>query len=156
MYGIRYTGSGYMGSTLAMDKELSKMAFRYSGIPTPEELLLHVGDPVPEEIGLPCVVKPCSGGSSVGTSVVRKREELDAALAAAFACEDKIMVEQYIRGRELTAGVLDGEAMPIIEIIPKSGFYDYKNKYQAGLTLDIWRSRSARCCTWRPTGAWTS
>ncbi len=137
MYGIPYTGSGFMGSVLAMDKELSKLVFRHYGIPTPDEILLHAGDDVPEEVPLPCVVKPCNGGSSVGTAIVRRREELDAALAGAFACEDKVLVERYIHGRELTVGVLDGEAMPIIEIIPKTGFYDYKNKYQAGLTVEL-------------------
>ncbi len=137
MYGIPYTGSGYVGSALAMDKELSKLVFRRCGIETPGEILLHRGESLPEDVSLPRVVKPCSGGSSVGTAIVYHREELRSALEAAFECEDKILVEEYITGRELTVGILDGEAMPVIEIIPKSGFYDYRNKYQEGLTVEL-------------------
>ena len=131
LYGVPYTGSGYLGSALAMDKELSKILFRSSGIPTPP------GDAVPESIGFPCVVKPCSGGSSVGTSIVTEPEKLPGALEEAFSCDEAVLVEKYIRARELTVGVMDGRAMAVIEIIPKTGFYYYKNKYQAGLTEEI-------------------
>jgi D-alanine-D-alanine ligase len=88
-------------------------------------------------VGFPCVVKPCSGGSSVGTSVVQTEAEYAEALELAFRYESDVLVETYIRGRELTVGVMDGKAMPVIEIIPKQGFYDYKNKYQAGATEEI-------------------
>ena len=134
MFGIRYTGSGYLGSALAMNKELSKVLFRHSGIPTPAGIVLEKGAESYEDVGFPCVVKPCSGGSSVGTSIVYSRDEYDAALEFAFRFEARVLVERYIKGRELTVGVMDGRAMPVIEIIPKSGWYDYKNKYQAGLT----------------------
>ena len=137
LYGVPYTGSGYLGSALAMDKELSKILFRDSGIPTPPGVTLRRGDAVPESIGFPCVVKPCSGGSSVGTSIVTEPEKLSAALDEAFSCDNAVLVEKYIRARELTVGVMDGRAMAVIEIIPKTGFYDYKNKYQAGLTEEI-------------------
>ena len=137
LYGVPYTGSGYLGSALAMDKELSKILFRSSGIPTPPGITLRRGEAVPESIGFPCVVKPCSGGSSVGTSIVTEPEKLPAALAEAFSCDEAVLVEKYIRARELTVGVMDGRAMSVIEIIPKTGFYDYKNKYQAGLTEEI-------------------
>ncbi len=137
LYGVPYTGSGYLGSALAMDKELSKILFRSSGIPTPPGVTLRRGEAVPESIGFPCVVKPCSGGSSVGTSIVTEPEKLPAALAEAFSCDEAVLVEKYIRARELTVGVMDGRAMAVIEIIPKTGFYDYKNKYQAGLTEEI-------------------
>ena len=100
-------------------------------------MTLRRGDAVPESIGFPCVVKPCSGGSSVGTSIVSEPEKLAAALEEAFSCDEAVLVEKYIRGRELTVGVMDGKAMAVIEIIPKTGFYDYKNKYQAGLTEEI-------------------
>ena len=136
LHGIRYTGSGYLGSALAMNKELSKTLFHVGGVPTPEGITVRSGE-TPADIGFPCVVKPCSGGSSVGTSIVERAEDYAAALAEAFRYEDAVIVERYIRGRELTVGVLDGEAMPVIEIIPKSGFYDYKNKYQAGLTEEL-------------------
>lgn len=137
LYGVPYTGSGYLGSALAMDKDVSKVMLQEAGIPTPPGITLHRGDTVLEEIALPCVVKPCSGGSSVGTSIVRELSELTRALEEAFACDDAVLVEKYISGRELTVGVMDGRAMPVIEIIPKTGFYDYKNKYQAGLTEEL-------------------
>ncbi len=88
-------------------------------------------------MGFPCVVKPCSGGSSVGTSIVGSREDYEKALKLAFKYERGVIVERYIKGRELTVGVIDGKAMPVIEIIPKEGFYDYKNKYQTGATEEI-------------------
>ena len=137
MFGIRYTGSGYLGSALAMNKELSKVLFRHNGIPTPAGIVLEKGAESYEDVGFPCVVKPCSGGSSVGTSIVYSRDEYDAALEFAFRFEARVLVERYIKGRELTVGVMDGRAMPVIEIIPKSGWYDYKNKYQAGLTEEL-------------------
>jgi len=137
LYDIPYTGSGYLGSALAMDKELSKALFRQYGVPTPPGILLEWQSYSGENVGFPCVVKPCSGGSSVGTSIVKNPGEYAAALEAAFACENRVLVEKYIRGRELTVGVMDGRAMPVIEIIPREGFYDYKNKYQAGMTVEL-------------------
>lgn len=137
MYGIKYTGSGYLGSAIAMNKELSKIMFRYNGINTPPGIVLEKGAKSHEDVGFPCVVKPCSGGSSVGTSIVHGRDEYEQALEIAFKFENRVLVEKYVKGRELTVGVIDGKAMPVIEIIPKSGWYDYKNKYQAGLTEEI-------------------
>ena len=137
LYGIKYTGCGYLGSALAMNKSLSKTLFAAAGIPTPPGRTLTRGDDVWAGAEFPCVVKPCSGGSSVGTSIVKTREEYLPALELAFRYEEKVLVERYIKGRELTVGVLDGKAMPVIEIIPKSGFYDYKNKYQAGATIEL-------------------
>ena len=137
LYGIKYTGSGYLGSALAMNKELTKIQFQANGILTPPGVTLHRGEAVPASIGFPCVVKPCSGGSSVGTNIVNRPADLPNALEQAFSCDDAVIVEKYIKGRELTVGVVEGRAMPVIEIIPKSGFYDYRNKYQAGLTEEI-------------------
>lgn len=137
MYGIKYTGSGYLGSAIAMNKELSKIMFRHNGINTPPGIVLEKGAKSHEDVGFPCVVKPCSGGSSVGTSIVHGRDEYEQALETAFKFENRVLVEKYVKGRELTVGVIDGKAMPVIEIIPKSGWYDYKNKYQAGLTEEI-------------------
>lgn len=137
MYGIKYTGSGYLGSALAMNKELSKIQFRANGIPTPSGIIIEKGNTPYTDVGFPCVVKPCSGGSSVGTSMVQCREEYEAALELAFKFESHVVVEKFISGREITVGVIDGKAMPTIEIIPKSGWYDYKNKYQAGMTEEI-------------------
>lgn len=135
MHGIKYTGSGYLGSAIAMNKEVTKIMLRSSGIPVPEGVVLSKGEYA--EVGFPCVVKPCSGGSSVGTSMVGSKSEYSAALELAFKYEDHVLVERFIRGRELTVGVMGGKAMPVIEIIPKAGWYDYKNKYQAGLTEEI-------------------
>ncbi|MBQ7335820.1 MAG: D-alanine--D-alanine ligase [Clostridia bacterium] len=139
-YGIRYTGSGYIGSLLAMDKDLSKRLLRDAGVPTPDWVYFDVKNGSEEElierIGLPCVVKPCSCGSSVGVSMVNTKEELTAALHSAAAWDEKVLVEKKILGRELTMGILDGKTLPAVEIIPKEGFYDYKNKYQ-GSTKEV-------------------
>lgn len=135
--GIRYTGSGYLGSAVAMNKTLSKTVFAANGIGTPPGITVDKNDKCFGDVGFPCVVKPASGGSSVGTSIVQNEEEYAGALQAAFACEDKVLVERFVKGREFTVGVLAGKAMPVVEIIPKSGFYDYKNKYQAGLTVEL-------------------
>ena len=137
MYGVKYTGSGYLGSALAMNKELSKTLFNAAGIPTAPAITLRKGEGIHASPWIPCVVKPCSGGSSVGTSIVRTQEEFSAALEFAFKYEDDVLVEKYIKGRELTVGVMDGKAMPSIEIVLKNGWYDYKNKYQAGFAEEI-------------------
>ena len=140
-YGIRYTGSGYIGSLLAMDKDLTKKLLSLEGIPTPEGVLcdLKTDDirAMVKGVGLPCVIKPCSCGSSVGVSIIENEAELEAALDFAMKYEDKVLIEKKIVGREMTVGILDGEVLPAVEIIPKSGYYDYKNKYQSGLTEEI-------------------
>lgn len=139
-FGIPYTGSGYAGSLLAMDKDIAKRILRDAGVPTPHWVCVDPKRTSAEEIlssiSLPCVVKPCSCGSSVGVSMADTQEELEAALHAAAAWDNSVLVEERIFGRELTVGILDGEALPAVEIIPREGFYDYKNKYQ-GSTLEI-------------------
>ena len=137
-HGIRYTGSGAEGCRSAMDKWISKQMFESAGILTPKGRLLKVGDPFdPDALPVPCVVKPCNGGSSIGVSIVQDRRELYNALKLAFSMENTILVEEYIRGRELSCGVLGDSALPPIEIIPLHGFYDYKNKYQAGAAREV-------------------
>ena len=135
--GIKYTGCGYLASAIAMNKNLSKKLFLMSGIGTPDSITLNRGESHYPNIGFPCVVKPCSGGSSVGTSIVHTETEYAAALDLAFKYEDSVLVETYVKGREFTVGILDGKPLPVVEIIPKEGFYDYKNKYQAGLTEEL-------------------
>lgn len=137
-YGIAYTGSGYAGSLLAMDKDLAKRLLRDAGVPTPDWVYfdVHTDRARAEEIGLPCVIKPCDCGSSVGVSIVETADAREAALDEAAKWGAKVLAERKITGRELTVGILDGEALPIVEIIPKEGFYDYKNKYQ-GTTEEI-------------------
>ncbi|MBQ2734346.1 MAG: D-alanine--D-alanine ligase [Clostridia bacterium] len=137
-YGIAYTGSGYAGSLLAMDKDLAKRLLRDAGIPTPDWVYFDVRTERArvEEIGLPCVIKPCDCGSSVGVSIVETEDEREKALDEAAKWGVRVLAERKITGRELTVGILDGVALPIVEIIPKEGFYDYRNKYQ-GTTEEI-------------------
>ena len=141
MLGIKYTGAGYLGSAVAMDKGVTKAVFLHSGVPTPASKLYHKEALVTGELDtwtdFPCVVKPCSAGSSVGVSIVQTKEDFEKAMIDAFKFEGQVLVEQYIKGREFSIGVLGGKALPIIEIIPKTGFYDYVNKYQAGNTEEI-------------------
>ena len=137
-HDIRYTGSGPEGCRLSMDKHAAKEIFSQEGILTPRCRLLRRGELFSfDELPLPAVAKPNSGGSSIGISMANTREELKKAVELAFQQEDQILVEEFIRGQELSCGVLDGKALPVIEIVPKEGFYDYKNKYQAGAALEI-------------------
>ena len=140
-YGIKYTGSGYVGSLLAMDKDISKKMFVGAGVNTPEWMYISAKQAdiseIEERIGYPCVVKPCCCGSSVGISIPENRAELEIALKEAEKYEDSILIEKKITGREFTVGILDGEVLPAVEIIPTEGFYDYKNKYQAGKTIEL-------------------
>ncbi|MDF2521377.1 MAG: D-alanine--D-alanine ligase [Clostridia bacterium] len=139
--GIKYTGTGYIGSLLAMDKDISKKLMSQSGIPTAEWAVFEgtgiSAAAVEDKVGLPCVVKPCSSGSSIGVSIVDSIDELEAALNAAKLVEPQILVEKKVAGREFSVGILEGKALPVIEIIPKQGFYDYANKYQSGCTEEI-------------------
>ena len=140
LFGIRYTGSGYFGSALAMDKGMSKMLFEKAGIPTPKGIRMNKKetdrDVKSRGVSLPCVVKPCCGGSSVGVSIVQTEEDFAKALEEAFFWEDEVIVEDYIAGREFSVGVIEGKALPVIEMAPKEGFYDYINKYKAGSTIE--------------------
>lgn len=137
--GIRYTGSGYLGSAIAMDKGMAKKVFLNAGIPTPRGFLVTRDSvcSVPEEIGFPVVVKPCCGGSSVGVSMPENEEEYRKSLELGFSYEDELLVEECIKGREFSVGVIDGKVLPVIEIIPKEGFYDYQTKYQSGMAADV-------------------
>lgn len=137
-FGVRYTGSGPKGCALAMDKWKTKRAFWEHGILTPDGILLKKGEPYDANaLPLPCVVKPCCGGSSIGVSIVKTREEINSAVSLAFSVEPTILVESFIHGREVSCGVLGDLALPLIEIIPYEGFYDYKNKYQANGAKEI-------------------
>lgn len=140
LLGIPYTGSGYLGSALAMDKGITKQLFRENGVPTPAGMILKKGEPVKTAseygVGLPCVVKTACGGSSVGVYIAQTEEAFEKAVEDGFAFEEKLVIEQYIKGREFSVGVVDGKAYPVIEIAPLVGFYDYNNKYQAGSTIE--------------------
>ena len=140
LLGIPYTGSSYLGSALAMDKKTSKQMFRENLVPTPQGLVVRKGMQIlpaaQNGVGLPCVVKPACGGSSVGVSIAWSEEDYKEAVAQAFRYEDVLIVEKYIKGREFSVGVVDGEVYPVIEIAPINGFYDYHNKYAAGSTVE--------------------
>lgn len=140
LLGIKYTGSGYLSSALAMDKGAAKIFFEKNGVPTPAGMKMTKADYTDDfdktGLSLPCVVKPCCGGSSIGVSIVRTKEQFHAALEEAFHWEDELIIEEYIEGREFSVGVLEYQALPIIEIAPVEGFYDYKNKYKAGSTVE--------------------
>ena len=135
LLGVRYTGAGYLASALAMDKRTTKIMLDAAGIPTARWISLQRGENAPQ-LDLPCVVKPCCGGSSIGVSIVRESEELPRALEEAFSWEDRILVEEYLPGREYSVGVIEGKALPVMELAPLSGFYDFKNKYQPGSTVE--------------------
>lgn len=136
LMGIRYSGTDSLSSAICMDKALTKDLFATYGIPTPKGTHFVKGEPQTEEIPLPCVVKACCGGSSIGVSIAHTKEEYDAALEEAFLYDNEVVVEEYISGREFSVGILDGKALPVIEIAPIQGFYDYKNKYQAGSAIE--------------------
>lgn len=140
LFGIRYTGTGYLSSACSMDKAVAKQFFLASGIPTPQGTSRTRKEERVRcsELGLefPVIVKPCCGGSSVGVAIANTEDEFQAALTDAFYYEEEVVIEEYIKGREFSVAVVDGEAYPVIEIAPKQGFYDYKNKYMAGSTVE--------------------
>ena len=136
LLGIPYTGTDYVSSAMAMDKSIAKDIFRAHNISTPEGIQLKAGEQEERKVPYPCIVKACCGGSSVGVYIANNDEEYENAKAEAFRFDKEVIVEQYIKGREFSVGVMDGKALPVIEIAPKQGFYDYKNKYQAGSTVE--------------------
>jgi D-alanine-D-alanine ligase len=136
LLGIPFTGTDYVSSAMAMDKGITKDIFKAWDIPTPKGIRLKKGESETQRVPFPCIVKACCGGSSVGVCVAHDEEEYSKAKDEAFRYDDEVVIEQYISGREFSVGVMNGKALPIIEIAPKSGFYDYKNKYQAGSTVE--------------------
>lgn len=141
LLGIPYTGSGYLGSAIAMDKDLTKKLVAPLGVRTPAwDMLEYEEDSIPdltERLRLPCVIKPVDSGSSIGVSICRTREELAEALTAGLAFGGRCVAEDYVAGREIQIAILEDRALPSIEIIPKQGFYDYENKYQPGAAEEI-------------------
>lgn len=125
--GVPYTGAGAASSRVAFDKNLAKARFLAAGVPTPASEI--VTPPALPHMALPFVVKPPREGSSVGVHIVREASEAEASLQDAAKYGSEILIEQFISGKELTVAVLDGEALPIVHIAPKSGFYDMSNKY---------------------------
>ncbi|EYE87974.1 D-alanine--D-alanine ligase [Fervidicella metallireducens AeB] len=131
--GIPYTGCGVLSSALCMDKDMTKRILRFGGINTADWIIVKDKDKINyeciEKLGYPLVVKPNSGGSSVATSIVNSREELETAVIEALKFDNEVMVEDYIKGDEITCPVLNGVMLPILAIKPKSNFFDYNSKY---------------------------
>ena len=140
LLGVKYTGSDYLSSAIAMNKGMAKKLFVEAGIPTPKGIAMtretREDDVTKLNLHLPCVVKPCCGGSSIGVTIVRDAAEFKAALDEAFRWEDELVIEEFVEGREFSVGVIEGKALPVIEIAPIQGFYDYKNKYKAGSAVE--------------------
>lgn len=136
LMGIPYTGTDFVSAAMAMDKGITKDIFKAYGIPTPVGIRLKKGEKEEVRVPFPCIVKACCGGSSVGVCIANHAGEYEAAKKEAFRYDKEVVIEQFITGREFSVGVMDGEALPVIEIAPKQGFYDYKNKYQAGSTVE--------------------
>ncbi|QFJ54831.1 D-alanine--D-alanine ligase family protein [Pseudobutyrivibrio xylanivorans] len=137
LFGIRYTGNDYISSAVAMDKQMTKDFLDRAGVPTPVGVSLKKENRRGFKFDkYPCIVKPNCGGSSIGVTIVESADQLGAALDAAFEWENEVVVEQFIKGREFSDGVIEGKALPVIEIAPKQGFYDYKNKYAAGSAVE--------------------
>lgn len=140
LLGVPYTGSGYLGSAIAMDKDMTKQLVA-GKVTTPKWQTVTVTeenvDALTAETQLPVVVKPIASGSSIGVFIAKTCQELRHALTESIRLGGRTVLEQYIQGREIQVAVLDGKALPSIEIIPKQGFYDYENKYQPGATLDV-------------------
>jgi D-alanine-D-alanine ligase len=130
--GIPFTGADADTSRITIDKEKTKAKFRAADVPTPQGQLVHRAEEI--HVPLPVFIKPNSQGSSVGSRAARTRQEVAAAIADALKYDSSVLVEQLINGRELTVGVLGTQVLPVIEIRPLEGFYDYTNKYTKGKT----------------------
>ncbi|MGE5575694.1 MAG: D-alanine--D-alanine ligase [Syntrophothermus sp.] len=151
LMGIPYVGSGVLASALGMDKVMAKKLFRYDGITTPADFVVNKEDlerqdqasltkKILEKVGLPMVVKPNASGSTVGVTIVHNQNELWGALKEAFRYDESVLVEEYIKGTEITATVIGNsrpKVYPLIEIVPKTAFYDYEAKYTKGMSEHI-------------------
>lgn len=148
--GVPYTGSNHLSSALAMDKDLQKHLYREAGVSTADWIMAPATvEQVRETLGFPVIVKASKQGSTVGLSVVKDPAHLEAAIDDAFNYDDEVMIERFIPGRELTVGILGGEALPVGEIFPKHEIYDYECKYTPGMAhetfpADLTREETAR------------
>jgi D-alanine-D-alanine ligase len=146
---IPYTGSGVLASALALHKIMAKKFFLYEKIPTPPFEVFQREEIEKDSLRtvslpMPLVVKPAREGSTIGVSIVRKEEELVPALKEAGRYDDEILIEKFMGGSEITVGILEDIPLPIVEIVPKSGFYDYHSKYTKGETQYIIPARIPR------------
>lgn len=137
--GVPYTGSGPKASSCAFDKSVSKSIFIENDVPTAEYILIgskdkNILEEIERKFSFPIVIKPADSGSSIGLSIVKEPEDIEKALDKASECNSKIIIEQYIHGKEITVGILDEAALPVIHIVPKAGHYSYEAKYIKGMT----------------------
>ena len=140
--GVPYTGSGSLGSALAMDKDLSKRLFRAAGVPVPAWFMAPVAaEDVSTALGWPAIVKPSKMGSSVGMTLVKSAKALDAAIALARSYDAEVLVEQFIPGRELTVGIVGDVPLPVGEIIPRHELFDYECKYTPGMSEEVFPAK---------------
>ncbi len=150
MAGVKYTGSGHLSSALAMDKDLSKKLFRAADVQTADWLMAPATiEQVEGILDLPVIVKPSKQGSTVGLTLVKKREDIQSAVTEAFKYDDEVMIERFIPGRELTVGVLGEIALPVGEIISKHEIYDYECKYTAGMAVEEFPAKISPAATHR-------
>jgi len=134
MMGIPYTGSGVLSSVITMDKIITKIVLLYHNLPTPKFQVIENGEFSSINIRFPVIVKPSREGSTIGVNIARNHDELVSAYKDAKNYDKRILIEEYIEGKEITLGIIDGNVLPVIEIVPKSGFYNYKSKYTPGMT----------------------
>lgn len=140
--GIPYTGPGVLGSSTAMDKAIMKFILQAAHIPTPSYVITGSGDHI--TLKPPFVVKPANEGSTIGISLVQKKKDIPAAMELALKYDRKVVVEEFITGEEITVAVINGRALPVIEVRPLSGFYDYESKYTKGMTEYIVPARISK------------
>jgi D-alanine-D-alanine ligase len=141
MLRIPYTGSGVLGSANALDKAVMKMIFKGIGIPTPASEVVRTAAKV--TLAPPYVVKPAREGSTIGVSIVKTERQAPKALKEAFRYDRKVLVEKYLPGPEITVGIVNGQVLPVVEVRPLKGFYDYEAKYTKGMTEYIVPARIA-------------
>lgn len=142
MRGIKYTGSKVLSSALAMNKCMSKIMFQHFDVSTPKWFLVNanevdynlIKEKIKKFFGYPCVIKPNDQGSTIGLTICRGEIELNEAIVKAFQYSSTVLIEEYIVGRELTVGIIGKQALPVLEIKPLDGFYDYEHKYTSGKT----------------------
>lgn len=142
LMNLKYTGSGVLASSIGIDKNISKVIVKHFGVITPQWKLVSKKDKqnllnIVEEVGLPCIFKPNDQGSTIGFSLINNLSEVKAAFEEALKYSDYVLIEKYIKGRELTVSILGDEALPIVEVKPKHQLYDYECKYTKGMTQYI-------------------
>jgi D-alanine-D-alanine ligase len=135
--GIAYTGSGPLGSALAMDKDVAKALFRWAGVTTADWVMWPAAADEIGALGFPLIVKPSKVGSTVGLTLARSRQDIEGAVATAFRFDDEVMLERFIPGRELTCGVLGDRSLAVGEIIPSHDIFDYECKYTPGMSREV-------------------